>query len=74
MKVQAIITISIDAADAFAVRAHRDRLSQFVSQLRAEHGETRLEMKTRRPRRTPRAAPPPKLDDGFEIVRARYVG
>lgn len=74
MKVQAIITISIDAVDAFDVRAHRDRLSQFMGQLKDEHGDARLEMKTRRPRRTARAAPPPKLDDGFEIVRARYVG
>ena len=74
MKIQAIISIDIDAADAIEVRAHKLRLAELIAQLKPEYRETKLQVKARRPRQVPRAAPPPKLGPGFEIVRARYVG
>ncbi|KQY89822.1 hypothetical protein [Brevundimonas sp. Root1423] len=74
MKYQAIITIDFEDSDAFGVQARRNILSALVRHLSAEHGEAQLQIKARRPRTAARAAPPPKLGDEFEIVRARYAG
>jgi hypothetical protein len=73
-KIQAVITISIDAADAYVIEAHRRELNALLADLQARHGPVRMDIKSRRPRRAPRAAPPPQLGPGFEIVRARYAG
>lgn len=74
MKYQAIITINIDARDAYDVQAQRERLDQVTADLKAEHADARLVLKARRPRLSARAAPPAKLGPEFEIIRARYVG
>jgi hypothetical protein len=74
VKIQAIINIDIDAADAVEVRAHKLRLAELLAQLKPEYREARLQVKARRPRLAARAAPPPKLGGEFEIVRARFVG
>ena len=73
-KIQAVITIEIDAADAYVIEGHRRELSELLADLQARHGAARLDIKSRRPRLKPRAGPPPQLDPGFEIVRARYAG
>jgi len=73
-KIQAVITINIDAADAYVIEAHRRELNALLADLQARHGAAHMDIKARRPRRTPRAAPPPVLAAGYEIVRARYAG
>jgi hypothetical protein len=74
IKVQAVITISIDASDALVVEAHRRELTDLLAQLEQRHGAARLDIKSRRPRLAPRASPPMQLGAEFEIVRARYAG
>lgn len=74
MKIQAIISIDIDAADVQDVETRRNRIERAVGALGSEYPPTRSAVKTRRPRTAPRAAPSPKLEDGFEVVRVRYVG
>ena len=73
-KIKAIITIDIDASDAYEIEAHRRRLNEALQELQASYDAPKLEIKSRRPRRAPRAAAPPKLGPEFEIVRARYAG
>lgn len=74
MKIQAIISIDIDANDVHDVQAHRSRIERAVNDLKSQYPLTQLAVKTRRPRTVPRAAPPPKLGEGFELVRVKYVG
>ena len=73
-KIKAVITIEIDAADAYVIEGHRRDLNVLLADLQARHGAARLDIKARRPRLAPRASPPPQLGPGFEIVRARYAG
>lgn len=72
-KIKATITVEIDAVDAYAVEAHRDDLKAVLSDLRAKHGPAHLSITARRPRLSPRAAPPAQLGSDFEVVRARHV-
>lgn len=72
-KIKAVITIEIDAADAYVIEAHRRELNAVLAELQARHGSARMNITARRPRLKPRAAPPPQLGANFEIVRARYV-
>lgn len=74
MKYQAIITINIDGRDAYDVQEQQDQLTELIAGLKDRYEDARLVVKTRRPRGEARAAPPPKLEPGFEIVRVRYVG
>lgn len=74
MKIQAIISIDIDADDVHDVQAHRSRIERAVNDLKSQYPLTQLAVKTRRPRSAPRAAAPPKLGEGFELVRVKYVG
>lgn len=73
-QIQVVITVELDAADAYVVEGHRQEFSAVLADLQARHGSARMDIKARRPRLTPRAAPPPALEPGFEIVRARYAG
>lgn len=73
-KIKAVITIEIDAADAYVIEGHKRELTALLGDLQTHYGAARLDIKARRPRLTPRASPPPQLGPGFEIVRARYAG
>lgn len=72
-KIKAVITIEIDAADAYDIEAHRRALKIVLAELQTRHGFARMNITARRPRLAPRAAPPPQLGPDFEIVRARYA-
>lgn len=74
MKYQAVITINISGVDAYDVAEQHRSLAELTAELSARHGDARLVVKTRRDRAKARAAPPPRLGAGFEIVRVRYVG
>lgn len=74
MKIQAIISIDIEADDVRDVQHHKSRLERALNDLKIQYPATQLALKTRRPRVAPRAAPPPKLGEGFELVRVKYVG
>jgi len=73
-RIKAVITIEIDAADAYVVEAHRRDLDAVVAELEARHGSARMRIMGRRPRSSPRAGPPPVLGPEFEIVKVRYAG
>ncbi|RZJ17255.1 MAG: hypothetical protein EON91_09975 [Brevundimonas sp.] len=74
MKIQAILSIDIEADDVRDVHYHKSRLERALNELKVQYPTTQLVLKTRRPRVAPRAAPPPKLGEGFELVRVKYVG
>lgn len=71
-RIRATLSIDIDGADALEIAAHRRRLEEVLTQVRMSYGTANLDVKPRRPRTKPRAPTPPKLEPGFEIVRARY--
>lgn len=73
-KIKAIITIDIDANDAYEIEAHRQAIADKIAELKSAYEATQMEIKARRPRRSPRAAAPPKLGPEFQIVRALYAG
>lgn len=73
-RLQAIITINIDASDDDDVAAHKRRLAEQLEILQAQYVAARLDIKARRPRCSPRAGAPAKLGKDFEVVRALYVG
>lgn len=73
-KIKAVLTIEIDAADAYVIEAHRRELKIVLAELQARHGSARMSITARRPRLSPRAGPPPQLGSEFEIVRARHAG
>lgn len=74
MKFGATLSFDFDAEDIHDEREHRDKLMAVLEKLKAEYADAKLEIRTRRTRTRPRAAPPAKLPAGFEIVRARYAG
>lgn len=74
MLVRATITVDIETADHNTLSVQRARLAELVAAIPAELGQARLEIRERRPRTKPRAAPPPPLAPGFEVVRVRYAG
>lgn len=73
MKYQAILTIGFDAEDVYIERDHRQQLTEMLAAFKAAYPTAELAIKTKRQRLRPRAAPPAKMDQGVEIIRARYV-
>lgn len=72
-RLRATFTIEIDAPDAYAVSDHRRELAAVQAGLEERFGAVQLSITARRPRTKPRAAPPPQVGPGFEIVRVRCV-
>lgn len=73
MKFKATISVEFDAQDIHDERRHRVRLEEALAQLSETYGGSSLEVRTRRPRTRPRAAPPARLEGEVRILRALYV-
>lgn len=73
MKLKAILTVDIDAADIYDAQARREQLAELVRRLKGEYADARLEVRARRTRAAPRAAVPPKLGAEYEVVRVRRL-